>query len=532
MKENFIKYIFALIIIVLISIGVYNVIKENNKPVEEEKVEQEIKTTILSEIRLGISGLDTINPILSNNRNVQEISKLIYEPLISITEDYKIAPCLAKEVTKLNSTSYLIKIRDDVLWHDESKFTAEDVRFTIDKLKENPSIYSNNVSKVSEVQIVDDTTIRINLFEEVPFFEYNLTFPILSSTYYLGEDFANTGKNNTPIGTGKYKISDVKEKRITLKQNQNWWNLKEEDCKIQTIYLNLYNSMGEVYNDFKLGSLDLITTNSTNYENYVGTIGYNKKEYKQREYNFIAINTASNYLQDTEVRQAISYAIDKNNAISVAYQNKCVESKFPLDYGSFLYNGEGLDHVFDTAKAQELLEQVGWEYINNKWQRVENYRTINLKLDFVVNASNELRRQVAENIANQLQDFGIEINLIEANDNAYQSYLENKNYDMILTGRVMGFSPNLHTFFGGGNLSNYSTDEIRSIMVDVTNIAKDDELLMQKYKRLEEISNSEKIYIGLYNTVGTVLYSSNLMGNINPNSYNIFYNISGWYREY
>lgn len=532
MRENFIKYIFILVILGLISYGVYNVIKQGNEPEEIEVAPQEIKTTILNEIRYGICGLDTINPILSNNRNVQEISKLIYEPLLNITEDYKITTCLAKEVTKLNGTSYLIKLRDDVVWQDGNKFTSEDVRFTVDRLKDTASIYSLNVSRVSEVQVIDDTTVRINLFEEIPFFEYNLTFPIMSNTYYLGEDFANTPKNSTPVGTGKYKISDIADKRITLKQNQNWWNINNEECKIQTIYLNLYNSMGEVYNDFKLGSLDLITTNSSNYEDHVGTIGYNKKEFKQREFDFLVLNAASPFLGTTEERQAISYAIDKNNAISIVYQNKNFEASFPLDYGSFLYNEEGLEHIHDSNKVSELLEHAGWENVNNSWQVQENRKTTKFRINFVVNASNEQRRQVAENIAGQLENEGIEVNLIEANDNTYQTYLANKDYDMILTGRVMGYSPNLSTFFGENNLANYYNNEINTINADLKNIANDENLLKEKFRRLAEINNQEKIYIGLYRNRGTVLYSSNLMGNINPNSYNIFYNIGGWYREY
>ncbi len=531
-KENFFKYIFVLVIIVLVGYCIYTVYKENNKPKEVEIVEQEINPTILSDLRLAISNFDTLNPILSNNQNVQDISRLIYEPLVNITNDYKIELCLAKEYTKINNTTYLIKIRDDVLWQDGKKLTAEDVRFTIDRLKDSPTIYSLNVARVSEVEVIDDTTLRINLFEEVPFFEYNLIFPIMSNSYYLGEDFVNTAKNNTPVGTGKYKISEVTDKKIVLKQNQNWWNINNEECKIDTITLNLYNSMGEVYNDFKLGSLDLITTNSLNYQDYIGTIGYNKKEYKQRQYDFIALNCTSNLLAKKEVRQAISYAIDRNNINSAIYQNQYYVTNFPLDYGSYLYNAEGIETIYDPNKASQVLEEAGWQYKNNQWQKQENYRTIRLKINLVVNSSNQTRMQVAQNIVEQLKNVGIQVTIVKASDDQYQKYLENKNYDMILTGKIISQNPDLTAYFGANNLANYSNEEINTVMRDISNITKDENLLKEKYRRLVEINNSEILYISLYNNKGTVIYSSNLMGNINPNFYNIFYNISSWYRQY
>ena len=158
---------------------------------------------------MGIATFDTINPILSNNKNVQDVSKLIFEPLVNITTDYKTEPCLATEWAKIDATTYLIKLREGVQWSNGEKFTAKDVQYTIDRLKETQSIYAYNVQYVIRVVVVDDYTIQIVLSQEIPFFEYNLAFPIMSSSFYAEDDFQNTEKNISPIGTGMYKITDV-----------------------------------------------------------------------------------------------------------------------------------------------------------------------------------------------------------------------------------------------------------------------------------------------------------------------------------
>ena len=143
---------------------------------------------IIKEISLGIAEFDTINPILSNNKYVQEISRIIYDPLFELNEEYKLQKCLVKDWAKTSETTYLLKLRDDIKWSDEQKFTADDVIYTIDVLKQTPSIYAYNVQYVIRADKIDEQTLQITLEHEIPFFEYNLIFPIMSKTYYEGQD--------------------------------------------------------------------------------------------------------------------------------------------------------------------------------------------------------------------------------------------------------------------------------------------------------------------------------------------------------
>lgn len=530
-KSNFFKYVFFIVVIALVGYCIY-IVNENNKKTDISQVEKtdNIETTVLTDLRLSIVNFDTMNPILSNNKNVQDISRLIYEPLLNITEDYKIELCLAKEYSKIDATTYLIKLKENVKWQDGQILKAKDVQYTIDRLKDTPSIYSSNVARVSEVEVVDDCTVRITLFEEIPFFEYHLNFPIMSCVYYENEDFSSTPKNNNPVGTGRYKISSVEGSTITLKRNQNWWNLENENSKIDTINLNLYTSIGEAYNAFKLGNLDLISTSSLNIEEYIGTIGYNSKEYKGREYDYIAMNCNNAILKDAQVRKAICYAIDRSNIIANVYNNKYYLADFPLDYGNYLYNKERVDSGYNQNTATELLAQSGWEYKNKNWQKKEKYNTLRLKLNLVVNTNHANRVAVAENIKVQLENIGINVNIIKASDSQYQNYLINKNYDMILTGIVSGYSPNINTFLGDQNIANYNNEEVKTLLSEINNIS-DEKLLKEKYDRLIQLYEEQRPYISLYYNRNTVIYSKNLIGNVNPNSYNIFYNIGSWYRQ-
>ena len=124
----------------------------------------------------------------------------------------------------------------------------------------------------------------------------------------------------------------------------------------------------------------------------------------------------------------------------------------------------------------------------------------------------------------------MKVTLIKATDNQYQSYLDNRNYDMILTGVTLALSPNLETFFGDGNLANFSNEELNSIMNEVKNITKED-LLKEKYTRIRQIYNDEVPYIGLFSNYYEVASNWTLKGSIPANWYNIFINIDNWYKN-
>lgn len=469
-----------------------------------------------------------MNPILTNNKNVQNISKLIYDPLVTLTSDYKAEPCLAKEWAKQSDNSYLIKLRENVKWSDGQRFTAEDVRFTIDRLKDTASIYSYQVQHVTGVDIVDDYTIRINLDSDVSFFEYNLTFPILSKDYYESEDFVNTEKNSSPVGTGKYKIAEVQPSYITLVKNTSYWD-KDVNYTLEKITVNLYSSIGELYNSFKIGNLDLISTDNDNLQEYIGTIGYSSKEMKGREHHFLALNMSNGFLARQEVRKAISYSIDKENIVSSIFNNKYFTSSSPLDYGNWLCQEQDASSGYNLEQAKQLLTENGWTYRNQYWQKTENYKTQKLQLNLLVKASNSSDVAVAENIKAQLENQGIRINIVQASDDQYSNNLANKNYDIALCSITVSPSPSLETYFGENNLAGYTNEEVTNIMNEVKNTT-DETILKEKYKRLIEIYKTDIPYISLYSNKYTVAYNSGLVGEITPNWFNQFYGVEGWYK--
>ena len=234
-------------------------------------------------------------------------------------------------------------------------------------------------------------------------------------------------------------------------------------------------------------------------------------------------------LQYLEVRQAINYAIDKNAIIASIYNGKYAQADFPLPTTNWLYQGNN-QNTHDAQKAKQVLQDNGWEFKYDNWQKYVDYSTKRLNFKLVVNTSNEVRVKVAEMIKQQLEAVGIKITIIKANDYTYNNYKENKNYDMILCGTYIATSPDLSRYFEDNNLAKYQNEEAKTIINDLKNIT-DEELLKQKYKRLYEIYTGEIPYISLYHSYDITAYSKNLAGRISANWYNMFRGISNWAKK-
>lgn len=447
---------------------------------------------------------------------------------MTLSQDYHLELALAKECSKINETTYIVKLKDDIKWEDGSSITGRDVQFTIEKLKEGKSIYSDNVKNVSSVEIIDGQTIRINLAKAENFFEYNLIFPIISSTQFSGEeDFFKS--RIAPMASGMYKVKSATSTTMELVENTNWHGAEETSRKINSIQIYFYGSMGDVYNSFKIGNVDMICTSNVNIKDYIGTIGYTNKEYKGRELDFIAINCQDTILANKEVRQAIDYAINKKKIISSVYGNEYYLSSFPIDYGHYLYPKESTSH-YNQEKAKKVLEDAGWTYKYGRWQKTENYVTQTIRISLVVDSSNKQRVKVAKLIEEQLEDIGIHVSLYEVSNKNYKDYLNKRNYDMIITGIYNGYSPDLSYFLGEGNIANYENEEMKTILEDLQSIT-DEETIKQKYQRIVAIYEDEVPYICLYRNKGKVVYNIKLTGEFNPTSYTAYYHFEKWYRQ-
>ena len=534
MKNNIFGYVFFIFIIIIMGFAIYKV--TSSKKIEEQTNNEGVSNISTSEkgtdITLGISGFDTINPIITRNKQVQDISKLIFESLVTISFDGKVEPCLAKEWETTDNMTYIIKLKNGIKWSDGSYFSSNDVKYTIDKLLQDKqaknAVYAENVKHLKEVDIIDNTTLRIILSKKIPFYEYFLTFPILSSNYYGEDNFWDTNKNDAPVTTGRFMVSENIGNKIILTKNPSWWNIQEDNSVIEKITINFYSSVAELYNAFRQGSIDFISTKNSDYKKYIGKIGYKTTEIEGRDFSFLALNTNSEILSDVNVRKAIRHAINKDEIVAKAYSNSYFKSNFPLLTSNYLVDDKN-ENYFDLGKMEKCLKDSGWYFRRKQWQKTINYKTRNLELNLVVRKKSN-RVKVAEYIKDKLEEQGIIINVNQVSDSDYAKLIDNKKYDMILSEITNPISPDLTTYFGNGNLANFNNDDAKRIINEIYSIT-DKEELKNRFKKLYNIYNDEVPYIGIGRNKVYVITSSYLNGEFDSRWYNLFFKFKDWYKN-
>ena len=203
----------------------------------------------------GSGDYDSINPIMNEHC---EIKHLLFDSLVKLDKDGKPVASLAESWTYDDATlTYTFKLRNDVKWHDGEKFTADDVKFTIEAIMDpdNGSENYPNYIELQEIKVISDTEIAFVLSEpNYAFLDY-MTISILPEHCLQGEDLWESDYFRNPIGTGPYKLEswDVSQS-ITMVKNEAYFN---GAAKIDTIIFKIVTDDNAKALQLKEGSLDL-----------------------------------------------------------------------------------------------------------------------------------------------------------------------------------------------------------------------------------------------------------------------------------
>lgn len=183
--------------------------------------------------RIALSGgLDRLDPVMSANGTDLVVMSQIYETLLQIDpETGALKPKLAESFSAKTPTVWEIKLRKDVKFHDGTPLTAEDVKYTIDRIlnKDLASPHYSQLTTISEVRAVDDHTVEIETTKPDPVLMRRMQpiggsgrVFIVSKDYY--EKHSPEELTNKPMGTGPYKLEIwQKGTSLTLVRNDDYW---------------------------------------------------------------------------------------------------------------------------------------------------------------------------------------------------------------------------------------------------------------------------------------------------------------------
>ncbi len=177
----------------------------------------------------------TLDPHSQDHATTHAILQHAYEGLTRYDAKYQIEPCLATKWTYTSPTQVRFELRKGVKFHDGTAFTADDVIFSFNRIKQPQGTLQIYVSGIKEIRKVDDNTIDMILDAPNPILLRNLIdFRIMSKAWAEKnratniQDFKAKEENyasRNVMGTGPYKITAwVPDQKITMTINKDWWD--------------------------------------------------------------------------------------------------------------------------------------------------------------------------------------------------------------------------------------------------------------------------------------------------------------------
>ncbi len=416
-------------------------------------IDPDVKYQKQKTLYFAAESIDTLNPLISQSEDTYYLSKLIYNSLFEYDENLSAVPELVDSYTVNTERAYIeMTLKKGVKWHNGKTLKADDVRFTVNAIKAagSTSPYYAKASKIVAVNVTGTYQCNIYFNNNYNCSLDDLTFPIVpSSQYGNAYQFAKAADGFKPVGTGMYQYRSYNYlKYLRLNPNEDYFD-KEQKAD-NKIYVNIIPKRSLAENLMEIDTVTCYLDDSSARRSIVSDKNYRMYDVLSNQVEMIVYNTKSKMLKNKDVRQAVSYGIDREKILANAYMGDGVLSD-TIYYPNYLgVADEGTAYAYDYQKAQQMLLSAGLADRNGDGT-LEDMNGDAVTLRIVVNKKNATRTAAARLIEKNLETIGIRSEVRALTTKAYQAAISACDFDILLTGYRMEESYDLRSFFDRTN---------------------------------------------------------------------------------
>lgn len=323
-------------------------------------------------LKYGLSGIEgNFSPFISSNTYDSYVCSLIFEPLVTVDASGEYVPYLADWELSDDKLTYTFTLKDGIKFSDGTNMTAEDVAYSYSVPAEEdyagPRL--NVANAIADIKVVDDKTVAFTMASASPANIQNFTYGIMSKEYYAHSSFEELNElNQKPMGSGKFVLEDggyASKQYVKLKTNENYWD-SDAKPKIDGVYM-LEVADDTVLSSLESGEIDMCmpAAKAENVESIESMSNAHLVSYLGNGYTFMCFNTTRPTLAQTEVRQALMYALDRKSFLKAEYGSDDLVSlgMAPISPVSWAYPGNDALNAYDydLDKAAKMLDDAGWK---------------------------------------------------------------------------------------------------------------------------------------------------------------------------
>jgi peptide/nickel transport system substrate-binding protein len=352
--------------------------------------------------------------------NTNVVVTNITEPLLRTSVDGKLTPNVAESWRQVDPRTLVLSIRPGIRFHDGSPLTAEDVAFSLTRHRD-PKVASYLATfhdRVADVRAMGPHTVKVSLSKPDAVFLYALTTMAgaVASKAFIERHGQKVGTPGVGIvGTGPYKFSSwSKGQQVVLDRFDGYWN-KDRALKVKRFVAKIILDEATIVEGLGSGQIDGVFGGNLSGKSLKASAALGSVDLSRApsyQVHVLTFNTQRPPFADARVRQALSYAIDKDGLLASAWggighagvRSPAPPALWTFDRTAFQDAYNSLPAFGrDIAKAKSLIKQAG---------------ATGAKAEIMVSSPYEVEQAVAVQAAGKEIGLDIRVNQVEASAKA------------------------------------------------------------------------------------------------------------------
>lgn len=426
----------------------------------------------------------TEDPITSNDMVGLRLSELLFNGLVSFSPKNEVVGDLAEKWTiSPDNRTYTFTLKPNLMWHNRAgladrPITADDIIGTLDVIRHPKTLtpLKAQYELVSDYRKVDANTVEITLKRPIVNGLGRLSFKAVPTSILKRPDFL--GRDDpfvqSPVGSGAFQLlQNTEAGDVILEANPNFHKGR---AHLDGITMKPFADKNILTQAMLFKALDMIVElNPRDIAQVEGDKRFNLYPYNALSYTFFGHNCRNPHLKKKEVRQAISYAINRQEMLDSFYAGRGTLISGPFAPGSWAYNLDVKPLPFNAARAKELLAQAGYTKTGSDgFLQTEEGKPLAFSLKIPIEKENETIKRVVLVFQNYLKAIGIKVDL---EFREWQAWKEDvfvaHDFDIVIANWAFDDSADISTLFHSGetaawrnNFIGYSNPDVDGLIVE------------------------------------------------------------------
>ena len=486
----------------------------------------------------SIGDASRLLPVLASDSASGAIVGLVFNGLLKYSERLEIIGDLAESWTvSPDGLTVIFVLRPNLRWQDGAPVTAGDVQFTYQKLID-PAVhtpFSSSYELVESLEVVDERTVRVRYREPFAPALESWMMGVIPKHLLEREDLNTSAFLRHPVGTGPYAFVRWKTgELIELAANPGYF---EHPPYISRYLFRVIPDEATLFLELLTQGVDMAGLTPLQYTRQTQgafvSRAYRKFRYPSFGFTYIGYNLQDPRFADVRVRHAIDRAVDKQAILDGVLFGLGAVATGPYPKESWAFNPAVQPAPCDPEAAKALLREAGWEdHDGDGWLDRDGQP---FRFTLMTNQGNEVRRQVAEIVQQQLRRVGIEVKIRVVEWSTFvHEFIDKRRFEAVLLGWNLSRDPDLYDLFhssktkeGEYNFVGYANPEVDRLLVEgrrTFDQASRRRIYQEVHRRLAE----DQPYTFLYVADALPVVASRFR-NVVATPIGIGYNVIDWY---